>query len=138
MIRLAAASDGPRKKSRIWPLGNGSNDRGLLVGRTSNCVRWRGVQFLTKHENGREYFIEALGTSPFNLCYSIKAQLREIAMINFAFGVPVKTRLPLKAWTLAAIVTLFSLASSIIHYHDASDHAIYAGVAAAHGGPRGS
>jgi hypothetical protein len=38
-------------------------------------------------------------------------------------------------WSLAAIVTLFSLASSIIHSHDASDHAIYAGVAAAHGVP---
>jgi hypothetical protein len=30
------------------------------------------------------------GTSAFNLCYSIKAQLREIIMINFTFGVPVK------------------------------------------------
>jgi hypothetical protein len=59
-------------------------------------------------------------------------------MINFAFGIPVKTRLPLKAWTLAAIVSLFSLASSIIHSHHAPDHAIYAGVAAAHGSPRGS
>jgi hypothetical protein len=48
-------------------------------------------------------------------------------MINFTLGVPVKTRLPLRAWTLAAVVTLFSLASSIIH-HDASDHAIYAGM----------
>ena len=56
-------------------------------------------------------------------------------MSNFAFGVPVKTRLPIKVWSLAAIVTLFSLASSIIHSHDASDHAIYAGVAAAHGVP---
>jgi hypothetical protein len=37
-------------------------------------------------------------------------------MINFV-GVPVKTRLPSKAWTLAAIVTLFSFASSIIHSH---------------------
>ena len=58
-------------------------------------------------------------------CYSIKAQLREITMINF-LGVQVKTRLPFKAWTLAAIVTLFSLASSIIHSHAPSDHAIYA------------
>jgi hypothetical protein len=65
-----------------------------------------------------------------NACCLIKAQLREIAMSNFAFGVPVKTRLPIKVWSLAAIVTLFSLASSIIHSHDASDHAIYAGVAA--------
>jgi hypothetical protein len=30
------------------------------------------------------------------------------------------------------------LASSIIHSHDVSDHAIYAGVAAAHESPRGS
>jgi hypothetical protein len=61
----------------------------------------------------------------FNPRYSIKAQaqLREIAMINFALGVPVKTRLPFKAWTLAAIITLFSL---IIHSHTPSDHAIYA------------
>ena len=73
-----------------------------------------------------------------NACCWIKAQLREIAMSNFAFGVPLKTRLPIKVWSLAAIVTLFSLASSIIHSHDASDHAIYAGVAAAHESPRGS
>ena len=81
-----------------------------------------------KRENVREYFIEASGTTPFNPCYSIKAQLREIAMINFALGVPVKTRLPFKAWTLAAIITLVSLASSIIHSHAPSDHAIYAGM----------
>ena len=49
-------------------------------------------------------------------------------MINFALGVPMKTRLPFKAWTLAAIITLFSLASSIIHSHAPSDHAIYAGM----------
>ncbi len=65
---------------------------------------------------------------PSTTCYSIKAQLREIAMINFALGVPVKTRLPFKAWMLAAIVTLFSLASSIIHSHAPSGHAIYAGM----------
>ena len=29
-------------------------------------------------------------------------------------GVPVKTRLPLSAWPLAALVTLFSLLSSLI------------------------
>jgi hypothetical protein len=28
-------------------------------------------------------------------------------------GVPVKTRLPVSAWTLAALVTLFSLLSSL-------------------------
>jgi hypothetical protein len=40
----------------------------------------------------------------------------------------VKTRLPFKAWTLAAIITLFSLASSIIHSHGVTGHAIYAGM----------
>jgi hypothetical protein len=49
-------------------------------------------------------------------------------MIDFALGVPVKTRLPFKAWTLAAIITLFSSASSIIHSHGVTDHAIYAGM----------
>jgi hypothetical protein len=38
---------------------------------------------------------------------------------------------------LAALVTMFSLASSIIHSHDAPVHAIYAGVASSHGSPRG-
>jgi hypothetical protein len=37
----------------------------------------------------------------------------------------VKTRLPFKAWTLAAIISLFDLISSI-HSHP-SDHAMYAG-----------
>jgi hypothetical protein len=49
-------------------------------------------------------------------------------MIDFALGVPVKTRLPFRAWTLAAIITLFSLASSISHSHAVTDHAIYAGM----------
>jgi hypothetical protein len=47
-------------------------------------------------------------------------------MITFASGVPVKTRLPCKAWMLAAIIALFSLTSSIIHSHAASGHATYA------------
>jgi len=38
-------------------------------------------------------------------------------MINFTFGVPVETRLPLRAWVLAALVTMFSLASSIMDSH---------------------
>jgi hypothetical protein len=54
--------------------------------------------------------------------------LREINMINFTLGVPVKTRLPFKAWTLAAIITLFSLASTVVHSHAPSDHAVYAGM----------
>jgi hypothetical protein len=49
-------------------------------------------------------------------------------MITFASGVPVKTRLPCKAWMLAAIIALFSLTSSIIHSHAASGHATYAGM----------
>ena len=54
-------------------------------------------------------------------------------MINFTFGVPVKTRLPPRAWVLAALVTMFSLASSIMDSHDAQLHAIYAGVTSSHG-----
>jgi hypothetical protein len=54
----------------------------------------------------------------------VKAHLREIAMINFVLGVPVKTRLPFKAWTLAAVITLFVLISSI--HSQPSDHAMYA------------
>ena len=73
-----------------------------------------------------------------NACCWIKAQLREIAMSNFAFGVPVKTRLPLKVWTMAAIVTLFSLLSSMMNFHAAPNIALYAGVAAEHGISRGS
>jgi hypothetical protein len=68
------------------------------------------------------------GTSAFNLCYSIKAQLREIIMINFTFGVPVKTRLPLRAWMLAAIAILFSLASSLLHSPTPADNPLYAGM----------
>jgi hypothetical protein len=30
-------------------------------------------------------------------------------------SLPVKTRLPLKAWVLAGLVTLFSLATSLMH-----------------------
>ncbi len=29
--------------------------------------------------------------------------------------IPIKTRLPIEAWTVAAIVTLFSLLSSVTH-----------------------
>jgi hypothetical protein len=85
-------------------------------------------QFLTKHENSRKYFFQKSGTSAFNLCYSTKAQLREIIMINFTFSVPVKTRLPSRAWMLAAIATLFSLASSLLHSHTSADNALYAGM----------
>jgi hypothetical protein len=30
-------------------------------------------------------------------------------------GIPVKTRLPLTAWVLAGLVTLFSLVSALVH-----------------------
>ena len=90
--------------------------------------RFACPKFLTKHENSPKYFIQASGTSAFNLCYSIKAQLREIIMINFTFGVPVKTRLPLRAWMLAAIATLFSLASSLLHSPTPVDNPLYAGM----------
>jgi hypothetical protein len=36
-------------------------------------------------------------------------------MIKIAGTLPVKSRLPLKAWLLAALVTLFSLASLLMH-----------------------
>ena len=35
-------------------------------------------------------------------------------MIKVTCGVPVKTRLPLTAWILAALVTLFSMVSSLV------------------------
>jgi hypothetical protein len=59
-------------------------------------------------------------------------------MSNFAFGIPVKTRLPVKVWALAAIVTLFSLVLSMMHFYAAPKHALYAGVAAELGFSRGS
>ena len=90
--------------------------------------RFACPKFLTKHENSRKYFIQKSGTSAFNLRYSIKAQLREIIMINFTFSVPVKTRLPSRAWMLAAIATVFSLASSLLHSHTPADNALYAGM----------
>jgi hypothetical protein len=42
-------------------------------------------------------------------------------MPNIVDSLPVKTRLPLAAWALAGLVTLFSLVSSISHL--ASHHA---------------
>jgi len=49
-------------------------------------------------------------------------------MINFTFSVPVKTRLPSRAWMLAAIATLFSLASSLLYSHTPADNTLYAGM----------
>jgi hypothetical protein len=59
-------------------------------------------------------------------------------MNNLTFGIPVKTRLPRKAWMLATVVTLFSLASSIGQMHSTPRHAIYAGATAEQQAPRGS
>ena len=36
-------------------------------------------------------------------------------MTKIAHSLPVRTRLPLAAWAVAALVTLFSLASSLLH-----------------------
>ena len=37
---------------------------------------------------------------------------------------PIRTRLPLAAWTVAALVTLFSLMSSLVHAPLVSGHAV--------------
>jgi hypothetical protein len=42
-------------------------------------------------------------------------------MIKIA-SVPVKTRVPLTAWVFAGVVTLFSMASSLVHIAPASNH----------------
>lgn len=42
-------------------------------------------------------------------------------MIKMIAGIPVKTRLPLMAWLLAGVVTLFSMASSLMHNAAASN-----------------
>jgi hypothetical protein len=60
------------------------------------------------------------------------------AMSNLVFGVPVRTRLSRKVWAVAAVITLFSLASSMIHSPASSGHAVYAGVTAEHEVARGS
>src|SRR5690348_6400660 len=93
-----------RNRARNGATQRGAIHRGLWYLLSGGCTsaKRKGVgrfacpKFLTKHENSPKYFIQASGTSAFNLCYSIKAQLREIIMINFTFGVPVKTRLPLR------------------------------------------
>ena len=45
-------------------------------------------------------------------------------MIKIAGSVPVKTRLPLTAWVLAGLVTLFSMVSSLVHVTPASNQAL--------------
>ena len=37
--------------------------------------------------------------------------------------IPVRTRLPFAAWAIAAVVTLASLISSLVHAYDPSHHA---------------
>jgi hypothetical protein len=45
-------------------------------------------------------------------------------MLKIPGAPPVRTRIPLAAWAVAAIVTLFSLMSSLLHTHTSSDHAL--------------
>ena len=45
-------------------------------------------------------------------------------MIKITGGVPVKTRLPLTAWVLAGLVTLFSMVSSLVHLAPVSNQAV--------------
>ena len=45
-------------------------------------------------------------------------------MLNILKTLPIRTRLPLAAWTVAALVTLFSLMSSLVHAPLVSGHAV--------------
>ena len=45
-------------------------------------------------------------------------------MLRIPDSLPVRTRVPLAAWAVAAVVTLFSLMSSLLHAPAPSDHAI--------------
>jgi hypothetical protein len=45
-------------------------------------------------------------------------------MIKITGSVPVKTRLPLTAWVLAGLVTLFSVVSSLVHITPALNRAL--------------
>jgi hypothetical protein len=51
---------------------------------------------------------------------------REFEMLKIPNSIPVKTRLPLSAWAVAAVLTLFSVASSMLHLspvdHQANAH----------------
>jgi hypothetical protein len=40
------------------------------------------------------------------------------------FGIPVRTRVPLKAWALAALVALFSLTMSALHLNTAPSQSV--------------
>ncbi len=45
-------------------------------------------------------------------------------MLKILKTLPIRTRLPLAAWTVAALVTLFSLMSSLVHAPLVSGHAV--------------
>jgi hypothetical protein len=45
-------------------------------------------------------------------------------MLKIPERLPVRTRLPLAAWAVAAVVTLFSLMSSLVHAPASPDHAM--------------
>lgn len=45
-------------------------------------------------------------------------------MIKPTFGIPVRTRVPLKLWVLAAFVALFSLATSALHLHTTPNESV--------------
>jgi hypothetical protein len=49
---------------------------------------------------------------------------REFEMLKIPNSIPVKTRLPLSAWAVAALLTVFSVVSSMLHLspvnHEAS------------------
>jgi hypothetical protein len=45
-------------------------------------------------------------------------------MIKPAFGIQVRTRVPLKLWVLAAFVALFSLATSALHLHTTPNESV--------------
>ena len=45
-------------------------------------------------------------------------------MLKIPETLPVRTRLPLAAWAVAAVVTLFSLMSALLHASAPADHAL--------------
>ena len=54
--------------------------------------------------------------------------LREIAMNTTAFGVPLRTGLPFKAWAAAIVVALFSLMTSALHLNTEPHNSLLASV----------
>jgi hypothetical protein len=45
-------------------------------------------------------------------------------MLKIPETLPVRTRIPLPVWAVAAVVTLFSLMSSLAHLPASSDHTL--------------